>query len=60
MSLRASLLRTLENPSLSLSDRAELCCELARDFENQGEYEEARKALSDYWRRIGEPPKLSG
>jgi tetratricopeptide (TPR) repeat protein len=60
MSLRTSLLRTLENPSLSLSDRVELCCELARDFENRGEYEEARKALSDYWRRIGEPPKLSG
>jgi tetratricopeptide (TPR) repeat protein len=60
MSLRASLLRTLENPRLSVNDRVELCCELARDFENQGEYEEARKTLSDYWLRIGEDPKLEG
>jgi tetratricopeptide (TPR) repeat protein len=60
MTLRASLLRELENPSLSVDRRAELCCDIARDFENKGEYEEARKVLSGYWRRIGEKPKLSG
>jgi tetratricopeptide (TPR) repeat protein len=60
MTLRASLLRELENPSLSVDRRAELCCDIARDFENKGEYEEARKVLSSYWRRIGEKPKLSG
>ena len=60
MSLRTSLLRTLENQNLSVSDRAELCCDLARDFENKGEYEEARKILRDYWQRIGESPNLNG
>jgi tetratricopeptide (TPR) repeat protein len=60
MTLRASLLRELDNPNLSVNSRAELCCDIARDFENKGEYEEARKALRDYWRRIGEQPKVSG
>ena len=60
MTLRASLLRELDNQNLSVNSRAELCCDIARDFENRGEYEEARKALRDYWRRIGEQPKLDG
>jgi hypothetical protein len=53
-------LRELVNPNLSVGGRAELCCELAKEFENKGEYEEARKALSGYWRRIGERPNLEG
>jgi len=60
MSLRTSLLRTLRNPNLSVNDRVDLCCEVTRELENRGEYEEARKALSDYWPRIGEAPKLAG
>jgi tetratricopeptide (TPR) repeat protein len=60
MTLRASLLRELENPSLSVNSRAELCCELARQLEYKGEYEEARKILSAYWRRIGEHPRVTG
>ena len=60
MSLRASLLRERENPNLSVDRRAELCCEATRELENRGEYEEARKVLSDYWPRIGEAPKVAG
>lgn len=60
MSLLASLLRELENPNLSVNDRVERCCEVARGLENRGEYEEARKVLRDYWPRIGEAPKLAG
>ncbi|HET8670087.1 MAG TPA: hypothetical protein VFM05_05505, partial [Candidatus Saccharimonadales bacterium] len=60
MSLRPSLLRTLENPSLSVNDRAERCCEIAKEFENKGEYDRACRVLSDYWSRIGELPKLAG
>jgi tetratricopeptide (TPR) repeat protein len=60
MPLRASLLHTLENPSLSVNDRVDLCCEATRELENRGEYEEARKVLNDYWPRIGEQPKLAG
>lgn len=59
MNLRASLLRDLEKQSLSVNSRAELCCEAARELENRGEYEEARKVLSGYWQRIGQPPNLT-
>jgi len=48
MTLRASLLRELEKPGLSVDRRAELCCEVTRELENKGEYEEARKVLRDY------------
>jgi tetratricopeptide (TPR) repeat protein len=60
MSLRASLLRELENSTLSVSERVDRCCEATRDLENAGEYEEAQKVLRDYWPRIGEAPKLAG
>jgi tetratricopeptide (TPR) repeat protein len=60
MTLRASQLRELEKPNLSVDHRAELCCEATRELENKGEYEEARKALGDYWLRIGEHPKVEG
>ena len=60
MSVRASLLRTLENESLSVNSRVELCCEATRELENKGEYDEAQKVLRDYWPRIGEPPNLTG
>lgn len=60
MTLRASLLRELEKPNLSVDRRAELCCELARTLEYKGEYEAARRALSRFWSRIGEHPKIEG
>lgn len=60
MTLRASLFRELVNPNLSVGSRAELCCELARDFENRGEYEEACEVLSVFWPRLGERPKVEG
>lgn len=60
MTLRASLLRELVNPSLSAGGRAEACCKLAKDFENRGEYEEARELLSGLWPRFGEHPNLEG
>jgi tetratricopeptide (TPR) repeat protein len=59
MTSRTSRLRQLENPNLSVNRRAELCCEVAREFENKGEYEKARKTLSGYWRRIGEHPEVA-
>ena len=60
MTLRASLLRELVNPNLSVGGRAELCCELAKDFENKGEYEEAREVLSGLWPRMDQRPKVEG
>ncbi len=60
MTVRTSLLRDLVNPNLSVGGRAELCCELATDFENRGEYDEAYEVLSAFWPRVGERPKLAG
>ena len=60
MSLLTSLLRELENPNLSVNDRVERCCEATRDLENAGEYEDAQKALRNYWPRIGEAPTIAG
>ena len=60
MTLKASLLRELLNPNLSVGGRAELCCELAREFENRGDYVEACEVLSAFWPRIGERPRLEG
>ena len=59
MTLRASLLRDLDNPGLSVNSRAEMRCDAAKQFENKGEYEEARKLLAMYWQRIGEHPNLA-
>ena len=60
MTLAASLLRQLENPRLSVDSRAELCCEVAKEFEDRGEYEDAREALSGFWQRVGQRPLLEG
>ena len=57
--MRSQDSRNLENPNLGADDRAELACELAKKLEYKGEYEEARKALSAYWPRIGEPPRTT-
>lgn len=56
MTLRASLLRELVNSNLDVGGRAELCCKLAREFENKGDYEEAREMLSGLWSRVDQRP----
>jgi tetratricopeptide (TPR) repeat protein len=60
MTLPPSLLRELENPNLSVDSRAELRCDAAKVLEYKGEYEKARKLLSDYWTRLGERPNVAG
>lgn len=60
MTLRASLLRQLENPQLNINQRAQLRCRAARELENSGRYEDARKAIGELWQRIGERPKTEG
>ena len=49
----------LLNTNLNVGGHAELCLELARDFENKGEYQKAREALSGLWPDIGERPILT-
>jgi tetratricopeptide (TPR) repeat protein len=60
MDLQASLLRQLENKSLSLDQQAELRCQLAREYEDKGQYEAARQAMSGLWQRISEHPAIEG
>jgi DNA-binding NtrC family response regulator len=60
MHLQTSLLRQLDNPRLSRSERAELSCRLAKELEEAGNYEAARNALGEFWRCIGERPKIEG
>ena len=60
MTLTDSLLRQLEDPTLSLDERARLRCEIAADFEHRGQYEAARDALGEVWRGVGLRPALEG
>src|ERR1051326_6929829 len=60
MTLRASLIAELVNPSCTAEDRAEICCELSRDFEDKGEYEEAREVLGGLWPCIDQRPRVKG
>jgi tetratricopeptide (TPR) repeat protein len=60
MTIVTSRLHQLENPCLSVDRRAELACELAKELENKGEYEDARKVLTPHWAHIGERPRLEG
>lgn len=52
------LLYQLNNPSLSIDERARLRCRLAKEFEDVGNYDAAREALGELWLNIGEPPKI--
>ena len=61
MNLEAQL-TALKNQSrdLTLAERAELSCRLAKQLEKAGEYEAAREALSEFWPERDGPPKLDG
>ncbi len=59
MTLPASLLRDVETQTGSVDVRAERACELAKQLENKGNYEDARQALSAYWPDPGERPQLN-
>ena len=49
-----------ENRSLTLPERAEHCCDLAKQLEKAGEYEAASEALSEFWPQRNGPPRLGG
>ena len=48
------------NQSLSVSERARHCCQLAKQLEKAGEYEAAYEALSDFWPEREGPPLVEG
>ena len=45
---------------LTLSERAELSCRFAKQFEKAGEYEAACEALAEFWPHRHGPPDLEG
>lgn len=49
----------LANQTLSANQRAQLRCQLARQFEDQGDYEAARVAMGEIWQRVDERPLLA-
>lgn len=60
MTLPESLLRQLDDPTLSRDEQAQLRCRIAADLEHRGQYEAARDALAELWRGIGQRPTLEG
>ncbi|MBA3240150.1 MAG: hypothetical protein H0T60_02900 [Acidobacteria bacterium] len=59
MTLADSLLKQLDNPSLTTSERTLLRCRIAADFIHRGQYEAAREALGELWPGVGERPEVN-
>src|SRR2546425_344986 len=47
-----------QSADLTLAERAELSCRIAKKLEKIGEYEAAREALGEFWPDRSGPPKL--
>jgi two-component system response regulator HydG len=58
MHLANQLSRQIDDPNLTRSERARLRCQLAKEFEDSGNYEAARGALGELWTHIGARPQL--
>jgi CheY-like chemotaxis protein len=57
-----SELKALKNQSrdLTVAERAQICCRLAKQFEKAGHYEAACDALSEFWPEHYGPPQIEG
>jgi hypothetical protein len=60
MTLAESLLRQLEDLTLTHDERPQLRCEIAADFEHRGQYAAANETLGELWRGVGMRPGLEG
>lgn len=60
MDLANQMLRQIDDPSISPSERARLRCQLAKELTESGSYEAARSTIGRLWTRIGERPVLDG
>lgn len=58
MSLAETLLGQIDNPGLSLDERALLRCRVAGELEYAGQYEVARNALGEFWQGVGGRPAV--
>src|ERR1044071_1821655 len=60
MTLTDDRLKELDNPSLTADERALLRAQVAADIIHKGRYEDAREALGELWRSIGQRPSVEG
>lgn len=60
MGAKNDLFHEVTNPNLTNSEQARLKCQLARRFEEQGDYEAARNIMGLVWERVGERPVIEG
>jgi tetratricopeptide (TPR) repeat protein len=56
----ASIVSVTDDTIFGLSLRAQSGCALAKDLEEAGEFEDARRAISEFWKRIGDRPQVEG
>ena len=52
MYLAKEFLEEIDNPSLTVSERALLRCRIARRLEEAGDYEAAREAMAELWQGV--------
>ncbi len=60
MNFTKELLHKIVDPDLAPDERVRLRCELAKQYEESGNYEAARDAMEELWRESGNPPSLEG
>src|SRR5436853_372274 len=60
MNLANSILKQLDDPSLTRNERTLLRCRLASEFIHKGQYETAREALGELWPGVGVRPEVEG
>jgi tetratricopeptide (TPR) repeat protein len=54
------LLHQIPDPHLSISERVQLRCQVAKQFERIGNHEAARGVIDSLWPAFGKPPNLDG
>lgn len=60
MQLRSQLTTIAQGHNLTSFERAQAYCQLAKQLEKAGEYEQAWEALSEFWPERDRPPRLDG
>jgi CheY-like chemotaxis protein len=60
MNLAKEMLHQIANPTLTLNERTQLCCQLAKQLEEVGNYEGSCEALGGLWQGVGQRPMLEG
>jgi hypothetical protein len=58
MIISSQLLREIADPTLTRDKRARLRCRLAKELEDAGSYDAARKAMGELWPEVEGRPVL--